>query len=202
MRDERPTAFERRNIEEAFATSKGKTFDWVDEAGMLAVPLTDGNWKMLKHNELGRAVADGKVNAVVAYDPVEAKRLEECLLVDQMYTGVVRIDLAFIREQMDLFTQSAIKAAEKANVPALKRALGDLWQCRKFMADDDWSETLNYLQSAVALHEKLTPAQCRIVAKIITDHLGYSREGDPTTVRWLLRQSELNPWAGISQREA
>jgi hypothetical protein len=87
---------------------------------------------------------------------------------------------------------------------ALRQHLRELWRLRK-AREDEWAEVLNFLQTALSREpfEKLTVEQCKIVGRVIEDHLALGAVSDdqPTNVRQLLREAGFDPWKGISQPE-
>ncbi len=84
---------------------------------------------------------------------------------------------------------------------ALTDELNALWANRS-VREEEWAETLNFLQSAIAREEfeRFTLAQCEAVQTVIVDHLcgGLVDPEDVTRVRLMLRVCGLDPWKAIS----
>jgi hypothetical protein len=84
---------------------------------------------------------------------------------------------------------------------ALTDELDVLWANRS-VREEEWAETLNFLQSAVAQEEfeRFTVSQCEAVRTVIVDHLcgGLVDPEDVTCARLALRDGGLDPWKAIS----
>jgi hypothetical protein len=84
---------------------------------------------------------------------------------------------------------------------SLMDELDALWEHRN-VREDEWAETLNFLQSALGLEEfeRFSVGQCEAIRKVIIEYLGGGAVDpeDVTRIRMILRDCGLDPWKAIS----